>query len=203
MSSTIYKLNRFTTLPVLLDLLLRQKLVLLDPHTWDDRNDTEVILAYKRKKAINNLFALCFTHDSETIHHWKTYADGSSGCCIEFNAKALFEIFDATPGLRHGKVSYKTILEAERTRIPLLEMPFTKRRPYSCEQEYRAIWEGDSIKNCLELEVPLSAINKVTISQQMPEQVYDTIKQLLKTKSSNRVSRSTLYENKRWINSFG
>ncbi len=56
----ITRLNRFTTLPVLLDLLERKKLVLLDPKSWDDKNDTEVILAYKKKAKIENLFALCF-----------------------------------------------------------------------------------------------------------------------------------------------
>ena len=35
------KLNRFTTLPVLLDLLKRKRLVLLDPAVWEDKNDSE------------------------------------------------------------------------------------------------------------------------------------------------------------------
>ncbi len=202
MNNTIYKLNRFTTLPVLLDLLERQKLVLLDPKSWDDRNDTEVILTYKRKAAISKLFALCFSHSSETIHHWKTYANGSSGCCIEFSARKLMEIFDNTPGLRHGKVTYKTINEVQ-TSFPLSEMPFIKRKPYECEREYRAIWEGDSPNDCFELDVPLSTINRITISQQMPEQVFKTLKQLLKTSSPNKVNRSTIYENKIWISRFG
>lgn len=53
-------LNRFTTLPNLLDFLERKKLVLLDPKSWDDRNDTEVIMAYKEKKNIEKflLYAL-------------------------------------------------------------------------------------------------------------------------------------------------
>lgn len=46
----ITKLNRFTTLPVLLDLLQRQKLTLLDPKSWEDKNDSEIILEYKNKK---------------------------------------------------------------------------------------------------------------------------------------------------------
>jgi len=93
MNNNITRLNRFTTLPVLLDFLERKKLVLLDPKSWDDKNDTEVILAYKEKKGIEKLFALCFTHDYETIHHWKTFANGSSGCCIEFDADKLIQIF--------------------------------------------------------------------------------------------------------------
>lgn len=198
------RLNRFTTLPVLLDFLERKKLVLLDPKSWDDKNDTEVILAYKGKKGIEKLFALCFTHDYETIHHWKTFANGSSGCCIEFEADKLIQIFKKAK-LRHGIVEYKKINEATPNSFKLNQMPFIKRKPYECEQEYRIIWEGDTDANVFELDVPLDTINKITISQQMPEQVFITIENLLKKTFDDpekRISRSTIYENKRWINSF-
>jgi hypothetical protein len=204
MNSNITRLNRFTTLPVLLDFLERKKLVLLDPKSWDDKNDTEVILAYKEKKGIEKLFALCFTHDYETIHHWKTFANGSSGCCIEFDADKLIQIFKKAK-LRHGIVEYKKIKEATPNSFKLNQMPFIKRKPYECEQEYRIIWEGDTDANVFELDVPLDTINKITISQQMPEQVFITIKNLLKKTFDDpekRISRSTIYENKRWINSF-
>jgi hypothetical protein len=204
MNSNITRLNRFTTLPVLLDFLERKKLVLLDPKSWDDKNDTEVILAYKEKKGIEKLFALCFTHDYETIHHWKTFANGSSGCCIEFDADKLIQIFKKAK-LRHGIVEYKKIKEATPNSFKLHQMPFIKRKPYECEQEYRIIWEGDTDTNVFELDVPLDTINKITISQQMPEQVFITIKNLLKKTFDDpekRISRSTIYENQRWINSF-
>ncbi len=204
MNSNITRLNRFTTLPVLLDFLERKKLVLLDPKSWDDKNDTEVILAYKEKKGIEKLFALCFTHDYETIHHWKTFANGSSGCCIEFDADKLIQIFKKAK-LRHGIVEYKKIKEATPNSFKLNQMPFIKRKPYECEQEYRIIWEGDTDINVFELDVPLDTINKITLSQQMPEQVFKTIKNLLKRTFNDpekRISRSTIYENKIWINSF-
>ena len=70
-SQKIQKLNRFTTLPILLDLLERKKLTLLNPILWEDKNDSEIILEYKKRKNIKNLFALCFSHNDETIHHWK------------------------------------------------------------------------------------------------------------------------------------
>jgi len=201
----ITRLNRFTTLPVLLDLLERKKLVLLDPKSWDDKNDTEVIEAYKRKAKIANLFALCFVDDYETIHHWKTFSNGSSGCCIQFDAEMLFEIFNKTKGLRHGKVDYKKIKELDSPTFDLKKMPFTKRQPYECEKEYRIIWEGKTDANVFELDVPLNSINRITLSQQMPEQVFETIKKLLQTTFKDpekRISRSTIYENKRWINYF-
>jgi len=104
----IKKLNRFTTLPILLDLLQRKKLTLLDPKPCDDKNDSEVIL--------------------------------------EYNDEKYFEI-----------------------------------------------------------NIPLDIINRITISQQMPEPIYATIKNYLKDLKGNpesRISRSILYENKRWINRF-
>jgi hypothetical protein len=89
MKTELKKLNRFTTLPVLLDLLKRKRLVLLNPATWEDKNDSEILKEYKRRKNLPNLFALCFSYGDETIHHWKTFADGISGCCIEFDAPKL------------------------------------------------------------------------------------------------------------------
>lgn len=198
------RLSRFTTLPVLLDFLYRKKLVLLNPNTWEDRNDTQVILAYKEKAGIDKLFALCFTHGNETIHHWKTYSAGPSGCCIEFDAEKLISIFNANKNIRHGKVKYKKINEVGPHSFTVKEMPFIKRFPYECEQEYRVIWQGKTTAPHFEIDVPLEAVNKITISQQMPDQVFESIKTHLKKESDRdiRISRSTLFENKTWINYF-
>lgn len=203
----INKLNRFTTLPVLLDLLERKKLTLLDPKLWDDRNDSEVILAYKLKKGIKNLFAVCLSHGDETVHHWKTFSNGTSGCVIEFDAAKLFAIIDRIPGLKHGKVQYRKLSEVEKkgTIIDVDQLPFTKRWPYRCEEEYRIIVENNTDDTFFEIDIPLDIIRKITISQQMPAPIYNTIKNHLKGlrgDPASRVSRSTLYENKRWISRF-
>lgn len=206
-ANKIRKLNRFTTLPVLLDLLERQKLTLLDPKLWDDRNDSEVILAYKKKKGIKNLFAVCLSHGDETVHHWKTFSDGTSGCVIEFHAEKLFDIINKIPGVRHGKISYKKLLEIEKQGgvIDIENMPFTKRWPYRCEEEYRIIVENSSDETFFEIDITLDIIKRITISQQMPQPIYATIKNYLNAlgrDASSKISRSTLYENKRWINRF-
>jgi hypothetical protein len=198
-------LNRYTKLPILLDLLKRKKLVLLDPKTWDDKNDSEVILEYAKRKKVGKLFALCFSYGTETIHHWKAYADGISGCCIEFNALELFVILNKIDGIRHGKVMYKKLFDMEnKKKISTNKMPFYKRWPYRCENEYRVIWEGNTNDSKKEIDIPLSIIRRVTISQRMPQQVYKTIKRILKDipENTDRVNRSTLYENIRWINAF-
>lgn len=198
-------LNRYTTLPVLLDLLKRKKLVLLDPATWEDRNDSEVMLEYKRRKKSQSLLALCFSHGSETIHHWKTFADGISGCCIEFSRKSLIEHIKMHPGVRYRDVTYRKLKDLKGGTIRLNDMPFTKRWPYRCEEEFRIIWEGDTATTYYEIPFDLKLINKITISQRMPKQVYSTILKYLKTAFNNpdqRINRSTLYENKTWIDKF-
>jgi hypothetical protein len=201
----LIKLNRFTTLPVLLDLLYRQKLVLLNPATWQDQNDAQIILAYQQKAQVKDLFTLCFSHRSETIHLWKAFADGPAGCCIEFSARKLTEIFDKTKGIRHSKVEYKSIRNAGENAFKLKQIPFIKRRPYAVEQEYRVIWEGKSNKGCFELDVPIETINRITFNQQMPEPVYQSVKKLLIKNFKplkNKINRSTIYKNETWLNYF-
>lgn len=204
----ITKLNRFTTLPVLLDLLQRKKLTLLDPKSWEDKNDSEIILEYKIKKKIKNLFAICLSHGDETIHHWKTFSNGSSGCLIEFDAKKLFAIIDKIPNLKHKEVTYRKLsdIESKTTILKVDDIPFTKRWPYRCEEEYRIIVESNNENETVyDIDISLDIIKRITINQQMPETIYKTIKGYLKNlngKPESRINRSTLFENKRWINRF-
>ena len=58
--NNVRRLNRYTSLPILLDMLKRKRLVLLNPEFWEDKNDSEIILEYKKLKMIQNIFALCF-----------------------------------------------------------------------------------------------------------------------------------------------
>jgi len=194
-------------LPVLLDLLHRRKLTLLDPKLWDDKNDSEIILEYKKRKQIKNLFAICLSGGDETVHHWKTFSNGTSGCVIEFDAIKLFAVIDRIPNLKHKKVTYKKLSDVENKKvdIDIDDIPFIKRWPYRCEEEYRIIVEGDGNETFFEIDIPLEVIRKITISQQMPQPVYETIKNYLKTLKGHpdsRINRSTLYENKRWISWF-
>lgn len=201
----ISKLNRYTSLPVLLDLLKRKKLTLLNPASWEDKNDSEIILEYKKRTRIKNLFAICFSYGDETVHHWKTYSNGTCGCVIEFDAKKLFGTLDNVPNLKHRKVRYEKISEIKK-RVPILkidDLPFTKRWPYRCEDEYRVIVSTDKKVKFYDIDITLDVIKKITISQQMPEAIFQTIKEVLTSaKVFADVNRSTLYENEKWINQF-
>jgi hypothetical protein len=199
------RLNRFTTLPVLLDMLKRNKLVLLDPTSWEDKNDSEILIEYKKRNNIRTLRALCFSHGDETIHHWKTFSDGISGCCIEFDAKKLIPLLDTYDDIRFDAVEYKKIKDLGDGTIDINRIPFTKRWPYRCEEEFRIIWEGQTETPYYEIDFDLQMINKITISQHMPDQVYSTIREYLKSAFKNpdqRINRSTIYHNRIWIGKF-
>jgi hypothetical protein len=201
----IYKINRFTTIPVLLDMLTRKKLVLLDPATWDDKNDSAIMEVYRNRQGVEKLFALCCSYGDETIHHWKTFSDGISGCCVEFAAKELIDLLDTVGGVRHGPVEYRKIMELKAGTIAVRDIPFTKRWPYRCEAEFRIIWEGSTPNNCFEIDFDLAIIQKITVSQRMPEQVYITIRELLRgafKDPAKRINQSTLYRNDIWIGKF-
>ena len=88
-------------------------------------------------------------------------------------------------------------------------MPFTKRWPYRCEEEFRIIYESKDERAAsdgfFDIDINLLMIHKITLNQRMPEQVYQTIKEYLKEEVKNpaqRINRSTLYENKIWISKF-
>lgn len=202
-------LNRFTTLPVLIDLLRRKKLVLLSPEKWEDRNDAEIMLEYKERRKLKHLYAICFSENEETIHHWTAFSSGSSGCCIEFYRDFLLKSVEDIDGIRTGSVKYKKIKDVKSDEMKITNMPFIKRWPYRCEEEFRIIFESRNESaasdGLFDIDISLRTIRKITISQRMPEQVYQTIKEYLRQEFKNpeqRINRSTLYENKIWISKF-
>jgi hypothetical protein len=199
------RLTRYTSLPVLLDMLKRKRLVLLDPSSWEDKNDADIVLEYKRRRKVQSLFAICFSYGDETIHHWKTFANGISGCSIDFDPIKLINLLETISGVKFGPVIYRKIKELRDNTISLESIPFTKRWPYRCEEEFRILWESRDEAPSYEIEFDLRLIRKITISQHMPNQIYQTIREYLRDTFKNpdqRISRSTIYQNKIWINKF-
>lgn len=205
MEHVVKKLNRFTSLPILLDLLQRKKLTLLNPKTWEDQNDAQVLLEYIKKKKLKEIFAICLSFGDETIHHWKSYSGGSSGCLIEFNAKKLLSFVDKVPHTIHRKVEYRRLRDSPRWKpnTTIDDIPFIKRWAYRYEEEYRIIALPPTQSDFFEIDISLEVIEKITISQQMPKQIYQTIKGYLsglRGDPESKINRSSLFENRRWIN---
>lgn len=198
----IYRLNRFTTLPILLDLLGRRKLVFTNPENWEDKNDVEILESYKYKKRLKSLYLVCFTHESETIHHWKAFSSGMSGCCIEFNYSKLMDIVNQHRKIHYGIVNYLRLNEVDPNFMNIDEIPFLKRYPYRIENEYRFLYESKYNEDEFELDIDLNVINKITFSQNIPKMVLDSIKNLINDDSSRekiKINRSTVFQNDRWI----
>lgn len=199
-------LSRYTTLPVLLDILERRSMTLIPPETWADRNDREVMLDYKARQNLTCLLALCFSMGDETIHHWNAFASGSAGCRIDFHMQTLIGTIANKNGIRQGKVSYKKINTLRASDLSNKRRLFIKRWPYRIEQEYRTIFESSDKADAglKELPVPISmdSIRSITLNQETPESVFKSIKAQLGVKSDKRISCSTLFENKTWIKKF-
>jgi len=199
-------LCRYTTLPVLLDMIERQSITLLLPDSWGDRNDREVMREYKGRCNLSCLLAICFSTGDETIHHWSAFAPGSAGCRVDFHLPIIIAAIANQNGFRHGKVDYRKINKLRDCDLSDKKRPFIKRWPYRIEKEYRIIFEssnpGDSILKEMNVPIPKDSIRSITFSQDMPESVFESTKKQLGPKLKIRISQSTLFENKIWINKF-
>ncbi len=148
---------------------------------------------------------MCFCKGAETIHHWKTYAEGVLGCCIEFDKYKLLNCFHNISCVRWADVDYKEIKEIESEVIELNDYPFIKRIPYQFENEFRILWEGKTKLKSIDLDIDLSSIDKITLSQRIPKELFTSFEKLLRTFINEypiEINRSTLFENDKWIKAF-
>ena len=135
-------LNRYTSLPVALDVLVERRLTLLSPETWEDRNDAFYLERYREKKNLQTLVAICFSARGETFHHRKVFSSGSSGVCIEFDKNRLLRAFPSSDGFRHGNIEYRFVKTVNQERPEVERWPFLKRKAFKDEGEFRIIYEN-------------------------------------------------------------
>ena len=205
MQPELIKLNRFTTIPFLIDLLRRKKLALLNPAFWDDFNDRETMEIYRKAAKAKSIYALCMTYKNETIHHWNAFANGTSGCCIEFSPAKLIDVLDQN-GIMHGKAEYIRVRDLADTKIKTEQIPFVKREPFSPESEYRLVaLSAKSQEASFSIDIDLDIIRKVTISNKVPKPVFESLKESIKEMVPGcraKIYHSTLYNNADWIGHF-
>ncbi len=194
--------RRYTDLPALVHLLTNRELTLLDPSSWDDKNDSFFLSTYKENKNLSSVLALCFTRESETYHHWRVFSSGSAGACINFNATALENTFRKAKGVQFKPVEYLKVKELRKRRPTTAQLPFIKRIPYKHENEFRAIWESKT-EEVFSLGIPidLSSITRITLSPWMHPSLRKSVVAALKRIDgckSIHMWRSTLTENEDW-----
>jgi hypothetical protein len=195
--------RRYTNLASTIHLLRNRQITLLNPATWDDKNDAYYMAEYKRYKKAQTVLALCFAKQSERYHHWRVFSHGSDGVCIEFDQQGLLATFDGDPRVRHRGIEYKLLKHLRSiTVVRADELPFMKREPFRDECEYRVVYtdpkEALSFKS---YDIELSCINKITLSPWMSEGLADAVISTLRSIegcSQLRIGRTTLIENETW-----
>jgi len=198
-------LKHFTSRANLLSILESQSLRLSSTDNWIDKNDAASVAAYKRVTGAGDVRVLCLAQGREMVHHWFTYAP-NDGCCIMLNAEKLLAQFDGQASFLHGHVTYfsRQDISAKMLReLPCEKLPFIKRRPYECEQEYRVIWSAAappqnsapaiSIKGCIE---------NVTLAPGFPGHEAQSLIDLLRDRYALQTNRSRILNREDWTSLF-
>ncbi len=194
-------LRRYTTLSSALHILQNRCLTLLSPDKWDDRNDAYFLSQYRRRSGAGSVLALCFAEAPETYHHWRVFAHGPEGVCIQFRKETLEEYLADCNGLIFRNVQYKKLNTPGRKPFAVSELPFVKRWPYRDEKEYRIIHVCDDEIEAQPIEIGLETIERITLSPWIPKPLSETIKASMKSIrgcSKLHVYRSTLVDTESW-----
>jgi len=118
-------LHRYTNLAATIHLLQTRQITLLNPATWDDRNDAYFMAEYKRHKKAETVLALCFTAQNETYHHWRVFSHGTDGVRLEFDREPLVAAFKSQPdvGVR-CRVRHAKRMAVKQTRLEAIKARF-------------------------------------------------------------------------------
>lgn len=195
--------RRYTNLAATIHLLSNKKITLLNPATWDDKNDAYFMAEYKRLRNAKTVLALCFAERKETYHHWRVFSHGADGVCIEFKKEKLLGTFNANAGTRCKSVDYRMITDLRsKSDLHLEELPFLKRFPYTDECEFRVVYVScTDAFDYRDYPIRISWIKRVTLSPWMSRTLAKSVKATLRSLpgcSSLPISQSTLIENEQW-----
>lgn len=206
-------LRRYTNMASLIHILQTKKITLLNPATWDDKNDAYFMAEFKAKSDAATVLALCFTTAVETYHHWRIFANGADGVRIEFDRRKLRSAFslDSVGSTKKksdeyvvmGNMRYKLIDDLKaRTVLELKEIPFLKRMPFEPESEFRVVYVN--LKEATEFKdfpIQISWIKRITLSPWVSDSLKSSIVKTLRSIDGCGkipISRSTLISNNEW-----
>jgi hypothetical protein len=195
--------RRYTSISAVIDILRRRELPLLDPQSWDDRNDRYFMALYKEKKRLGGLYGLCAAQCSETYHHWCVFTGTADGACIEIRREPLEAAVGKTPGMRCGAVDYLRLAEVEAlTTKEVDRLPFIKRLGFAAEEEYRIIAEtGEAQGPVISIDFPLRWINRIYLNPWLAKPIAESVIETLKAVPGCgriHVGKSLLIESARW-----
>ena len=194
-------LRRYTDLTSLIYMLTTKTITLLNPESWDDTNDSHYLSVFKSKSGIGSVLALCFTENDERYHYWRVFGNSPSGVCIQFNRTALLTSVRKRSDLLTKSVKYVKLNELREDALFVGNLPFIKRFAFEDEREYRLVLPLAKECTSLDISIPLSCINKVTLSPWLNANLLESVKKTVHgIDGCNRlkVTRSTLISNDEW-----
>jgi hypothetical protein len=201
-AAKIKVLRRYTSIPSLVYLLTTRQITLLDPSSWDDKNDSQYLVLYREKKQLTRVLTLCFTEAAETYHHWRVFAGGSAGVCIRFKRDQLLDAIRKEVPIRAKRVEYLSLGRMRAATPRVDDLPFLKRSPYRPENEFRIIYESSlPCPATRDIPIPLSVIQRITLSPWLSPTLSSHVKRLLKSINgcaNIEIVRSTLISNEEW-----
>ena len=196
-------LKRYTTLSNAIDILTQRRLTLLSPATWQDQNDIAYMKAYCRHKALDAIYAACFTQSAETFHHWGVFASGSESVRVDFNKSALLDSLQHSPGYDWRDVEYRTLNVLKAHSVLVDDLPYLKRHAFKDEREFRLLYAGPSAHPVVHyVPIDITWVTGITLSPWLPENLIDVLKSALRTLSncpSIKLQRTNLRSHPDWI----
>lgn len=157
---------------------------------------------YKEIKNLKTVLALCFTTKPETFHHWKVFADTSSGICVRFNKDNLLKSINKVSGIESDYVAYELMRNLKAKPPSVDELPFLKRRQYEDEEEFRIIYTNRNKEHKVKyLAINLNSIERITLSPWIPLPISNTVKEVIRNIDgcdSIQLLKTGMVENKVW-----
>jgi hypothetical protein len=196
------KLKRYTSLAVASDILTNRQIALVNPSLWHDENDKFLLECYRERAKHDFVGAVCLTSGPETFHHWKTFADGPNGVCIEFDHDELERYVLPHSGVRMREVQYLKIDQIESAKCnEISHLPFLKRSGFADEREVRIVYGGDTEDGVYLVPIDISCIMEIKLGPFVPDSLSGSIKAMLRSIdncASLKVTRSRLTNSSTW-----
>ena len=195
-------LRRYTTLPVLIDMLVRKEITIMGYAHWVDANDRQALELYRQALHFGFVGAMCLTMAPETFHHWQIFAQGESGVCVVFDRKRLEAHLAGRSNFIPRKVEYVQLSEIGSVdATDIHRLPFLKRFGFRDEREYRLLGFSPEKQDSMSIPLTPDLIQRVTLSPATHPNIVASLKVLLRSMPlwhDLRVGRSSLTSNETW-----
>ncbi|MEQ1510941.1 MAG: DUF2971 domain-containing protein [Sphingopyxis sp.] len=212
-SKNLYR--RYTSLPVLIDMLVSKRITIVGYDSWADANDRYSMDSYKSlNPKVTFLGAYCVAKSTnQTYHQWKVFADGQSGVCIVFDASKFENFCASLDSTRYicRDVKYIPYMSSKNEQdkklheafvdVDRCNLPFAKRSGFSAEKEFRILYSStDRDEKIHHIDFDTSMIAAVILSPSLPDGLLSSVKSTLKSIDGcpKSVTKARLLDSRAW-----